>query len=82
MEYTRINDAVSLENLDFNRYDYLDFGCSSGNSLSYGSKYFGGTACLGVDIDQEKIAEAQEKIRTGKIKGQHAAVCMDVLQLP
>ena len=38
--------------------DYLDFGCSTGGSLSMAHKVFDGRAGLGIDIDPRKIAAA------------------------
>lgn len=40
-------------------YDYLDFGCSEGGSLSFARDVLGGRRGLGLDIDPQKVAKAR-----------------------
>jgi hypothetical protein len=39
-------------------YDFLDFGCSRGDSIVWGKRLFSGNRGLGIDIDSKKIAAA------------------------
>ena len=39
-------------------YKFLDIGCSSGGSLAWGQRYFGGKG-LGIDVDPAKVAKAR-----------------------
>ena len=55
-------------------FDYLDFGCSKGNSLNWSKRLFGGKQGLGIDIDPKKIAQA-------KAAG-HNAVIFDINNIP
>jgi GT2 family glycosyltransferase len=55
-------------------FDYLDFGCSKGNSLNWSKRLFGGKQGLGIDIDPRKVAQA-------KAAG-HNAVVFDINNIP
>jgi SAM-dependent methyltransferase len=43
-----------------NKIDFLDFGCSSGNSLKWGKSVLGGEEGLGIDNSPKKVAQARE----------------------
>jgi hypothetical protein len=43
-----------------NAIDFLDFGCSSGNSLKLGQSVLGGREGLGIDRSPKKITQARE----------------------
>lgn len=51
-------DPLSVVDVDLSHYDFLDFGCSTGGSLTHCRKRFKAGAGLGVDIDPAKIREA------------------------
>ncbi|NEP80893.1 MAG: hypothetical protein F6K39_23615 [Okeania sp. SIO3B3] len=55
-------------------FDYLDFGCSKGNSLNWSKRLFGGKQGLGIDIDPKKVAQAQT--------AGHNAVVFDIKNIP
>ena len=77
-----MTDARNIEKtFDFSRYDYLDFGCSNGNSIDFGAVQFGGHTGLGIDIDPEKIATAQNRIKNNIIPSRHGAICADLIDL-
>lgn len=48
--------------IDFNRYEFLDFGCSDGGSINWAKKFFkiDGRG-LGIDISSDKVAVARER---------------------
>lgn len=50
----------ALEAVDWERYDFLDLGASSGGSLRACAKRFGAGRGLGVDIDAEKVRRSRE----------------------
>lgn len=70
-----------MENINIEDYDYIDFGCSNGNSLIYGQNLFQGKHGIGVDNDPEKIMQAKKTLQNEKFQSQHTAMCMDVLNL-
>ena len=45
--------------LNFNGYDFIDFGCSKGGSLEFGATAFGGRG-VGLDIDADKVDLARK----------------------
>jgi SAM-dependent methyltransferase len=51
---SRIKDLIREEGADF-----IDFGCSSGGSLTYAMKTLGGTKGIGIDIDDKKVAKTK-----------------------
>ena len=55
-------------------YDFLDFGCSKGSSLSFAMSKLGGKKGLGIDIDKKKIEECK--------KNGHDAILYDLTKLP
>ncbi len=57
---------------DLSRYDFVDFGCSKGGSLEFGTKFFGGRG-IGLDIDEAKVRKA--------IANGHDALHLDVSSL-
>lgn len=56
------------------KFDFLDFGCSSGGSLKYGQEVLGGKLGLGVDVDARKLALAKE--------AGYQAINFDIAQIP
>ena len=71
-----------LNDLNIDKYDYIDFGCSNGNSISFGVDKFNGTRGIGVDIDPKKIANANERLKDIEShSGEHIAINYDVLNL-
>lgn len=58
--------------LDLSRYDFVDFGCSKGGSLEFGTRLFGGRG-VGLDIDEAKVRKA--------IANGHDALHLDVSSL-
>ena len=42
--------------MDVSRYDFLDFGASTGGGIEFAKARLGGTNGLGVDIDRQKVA--------------------------
>ncbi|MDT9302517.1 MAG: class I SAM-dependent methyltransferase [Limnospira sp. PMC 1281.21] len=63
-----------IQKLSEENFDYLDFGCSKGNSLTWSKRLFGGKKGLGIDIDPKKVAEAQA--------AGHNAVVFDINNIP
>jgi len=51
----RIQELIRKEGADF-----IDFGCSSGGSLSYAMKTLGGVKGIGIDIDEKKVAKTKD----------------------
>lgn len=71
-----------LDDLNIDDYDYIDFGCSNGNSIRFGVDKFNGTRGIGVDIDPKKIANANERLKDIEAhRGEHIAINYDVLNL-
>ncbi|MDO5852245.1 MAG: methyltransferase domain-containing protein [Methanobacteriaceae archaeon] len=68
---------MNLDKFNINNYDFIDFGCSNGNSLNYGVNKFNGNKGIGIDIDPEKIKNLKKEI---KDQG-HIGLCMDILEL-
>jgi len=59
-----LKDVKSLQrSLDLSQLDYnfLDFGSSEGDSISFAIQCLGGTRGLGIDIDPKKIIEVRQK---------------------
>ena len=42
-------------------YDFLDFGSSEGESISFAIQHLGGTRGIGIDIDPKKVIEARQR---------------------
>lgn len=49
----------SLAEVDWSRYDFLDYGCRSGGSIAYCRKRFGGRHGLGIDLDPKAVDETR-----------------------
>lgn len=49
----------SLEDVDWTNYDFLDLGCSGGDSIPYCERRFGARRGLGVDNNPAKVATAR-----------------------
>lgn len=47
-------------NFDIKNYDFIDFGCSYGDSIRYGIDNFGGKCGVGIDIDPQKVELARK----------------------
>jgi Methyltransferase domain len=41
-------------------FDFVDFGCSNGDSIRLGKSRFGGTRGLGIDIDEKKVKACRD----------------------
>ena len=68
-----MNDSKNYY-IDTKDYEFLDFGCSAGGSLStYGKMFQAKNKGLGLDIDPEKVRLTREK-------GFNAEVC-DITKL-
>ena len=51
--------GLTLDDVDLDEYDFLDFGAGTGGSLSLCAKVFGGRG-LGIDNAERKVAAAQQ----------------------
>ncbi|WP_230532123.1 hypothetical protein [Microvirga roseola] len=47
--------------LSSGHYDFIDFGCSKGDSLVFGRDHLGGRNGLGIDIDPKKVQTSIER---------------------
>jgi hypothetical protein len=56
IESTSAPPAVDIP---WGKYEFADFGCSSGGSLKHCLKRFGARSGVGIDIDSDKIAKAR-----------------------
>lgn len=45
--------------VDISKFDFVDFGASTGGSIDFGRRILGGKRPLGIDIDPEKVARMQ-----------------------
>ena len=45
--------------LDEGHFDFLDFGCSKGESIGWSKRFLGGKQGLGIDINKKKVTAAQ-----------------------
>jgi len=45
--------------VDISRFDFIDFGASTGGSIDFALRILGGERPLGIDIDPEKVARMQ-----------------------
>lgn len=52
----RIESTPEPGSFDLSEYDFLDFGCSGGGSMTFARDHFSAKRGLGLDIDQNKIA--------------------------
>lgn len=50
----------ALNAVEWAEYDFIDLGCSSGRSVGYGMKRFGGRRGIGVDLDERKLSQARD----------------------
>lgn len=76
------DEDYKLNSLNLEEYDYIDFGCSKGESIKYGQEKFNGKKGIGIDIDIEKVKMARHNIKTSdKISDCHTAVCEDITKL-
>jgi len=64
---------VTVDNLLSGGFDFVDFGCSTGNSLQLGFDSFGAKRGIGLDIDQRKVDQTIER--------GYEALCLDVTKL-
>ncbi len=56
------NDVATLatpEDVDWSQYDFVDLGCSTGDSITYCIQRFHARRGIGVDIDKSKVLKAQ-----------------------
>ncbi len=53
--------ALDVRTVDLSRYDFVDFGCSSGGSIAYCKKRFKADSGIGVDIDSRKVRAALQQ---------------------
>lgn len=72
IETTTPSALASL--IDEQCYDYIDFGCGAGDSLTWSKALFGGTNGLGIDTCPKKVAKARE--------AGHHAIRFDIGELP
>jgi hypothetical protein len=59
--------------IDEGGYDFIDYGCSHGNSIKYGMSRLGGKRGIGIDLDPKKIADTE--------KAGYTAVLADATQI-
>ncbi|MEX0972452.1 MAG: class I SAM-dependent methyltransferase [Solirubrobacterales bacterium] len=52
----------ALENVDWESYDFIDLGCSTGGSIEHCMSRFGAKRGLGIDLDPDKVENTK---RTG-----------------
>ena len=72
---TQTLDATALSvRLDEGDFDFIDFGCGIGGSMSLATELFDGKKGLGLDISKNKIQNAK--------KSGYEAECIDILNLP
>lgn len=45
--------------VDISKFDFIDFGASTGGSIDFARRILGGKRPLGIDIDPEKVAQMQ-----------------------
>lgn len=64
---------MTSEELLSGQFDFVDFGCSSGDSLKFGFERFGAERGLGIDIDPRKVEATIER--------GYEAVCFDATSL-
>lgn len=77
-----MKEDYSIKSLNIDEYDFVDFGCSTGRSLSFGEKKLGGKRGIGIDIDIEKVKRANHNIKNSEdISGSHSVVCEDITRL-
>jgi hypothetical protein len=60
--------AATQQHLSSGIYDFIDFGCSKGESLAFGRDVLGGRRGLGIDIDPRKV-------EASITRGEDALVC-------
>lgn len=76
-----MKDDISLDSINVEEYDFLDFGCSHGNGLLFGVDKFEAKNGIGVDIDPVKVRQARTRIKKGEISKQHTVICEDITKL-
>lgn len=54
----RSGQRLAPAEVDWSRYDFVDFGCSKGGSLRFATRRFAAKAGLGVEIDPGKVGQA------------------------
>jgi len=69
-----VQDKVNSTSWERNAYDYFDFGCSKGGNIEYIHQYWPDLVGVGIDIDENKIKQAQAN--------SHNAIIYDILALP
>lgn len=47
-----------MTTINFDSYDFIDFGCSDGGSMRFAMDALGGRRGVGLDIDPQKVAKA------------------------
>lgn len=50
-----------MQKFNISNYNFIDFGCSKGNSIKEAIKFYGGDKGLGIDIDPNKVKETNEE---------------------
>ena len=55
--------ALTPTEVDWSRFDFVDFGCSNGGSLAHCQKRFRSKRGVGIDIDPKKLRTALDKGR-------------------
>lgn len=78
-ENSKIKNYLTLDELNLNEYDFVDFGCSNGGSLDYVAIAFGGNG-VGIDIDFNKVLNAKKHVIESKT-GNHQVVQGDITML-
>ena len=68
---------VDLDDVKAGKFDFVDFGCSNGQSIEFGMKRLGATTGIGIDRDEAKVKTALE----AGYKALHCDI-RDVGQLP
>lgn len=51
--------SPELEQVDWSRFDFIDLGCSRGNSLRYCMSRFGARAGIGVDLNGSRVEQVR-----------------------
>lgn len=76
-----LEDDLSINSINFDDYDFLDFGCSAGKSIIFGQNKFGGKRGIGIDIDLEKVKQARHYLSAEGLD-EHTVICEDINNLP
>lgn len=52
--------TLAFESIDWDRFDFIDLGSSTGGSIAFCTKRFGAERGLGIDLDPNKVARARD----------------------